>query len=380
MLANVILVNPTDPDLARMAAAADLNVVGTWPTAGLARLEPWQGPSPELVLVDVRAATGLPADLEEFKRRHPSTVVIVIASSLSVDLMRAAMRIGVAECLAEPFTVDDLRAAVIRPMGGKNGLTSQAKVFAFAGGKCGGLGTTTIAVNVAAALSAGEDPSVVFVDLHTQDGGDAALAFGVEPRYTVIDALNNLHRLDGPFLRGLAVHAACGVDVIAAPMQPPAQPPTAAAVHTLLRWLAMHYRYVVIDMPRLSLEVLDALEPMTIATLVVTQELSALHSGTAIAALLRQRYSKSRVHVVINRYSSSAEIRREDVERMLGLPVAAVLPSDYASALVAANIGQPLVTNRRNRLGKALALLADRLDHDSRVLPGVQSDHSEVPS
>lgn len=359
MLANVTLVAPADADLARIASAADLNVVETWTIADLPATRP--GPSPELLLLDLRALRELPGELEAFKRRHPTTAVILVAPKLEVGLLRDAMRMGVSECVVMPVTPSELRTAVMRVIDNDASVAAHAKVFAFVGAK-GGAGATTVAANVAAALAAGPNPSVVFVDLHTQDLGDAAVYFGVEPRFSVIDAIENVRRLDGAFLRGLAARAACNVDVLAAPATPPPHPPTAAAVHALLHWLVMQYRFVVIDMPRLSLDVLDAMEPVTVASVVVTQELAAVRRGTVIATLLRQRYGRDRVNVVLNRYDARAEIGRDDVERAIGLRVDDVLPSDPGATLAAANRGEPLVAEQRNRLARALVALARRLD------------------
>lgn len=361
MLANAILVTPKDAELARVASAADLHIVATWSIADLAAPETQrQGALPELLLFDVRGQSGLPRELDTYTRRHPDTAVIVVASRLDVDLLRDAMRMGVGECVAEPITSAELRAAVTRVVDADASSVSYGKVFAFTAAK-GGSGATTVAVNVAAALAAGPDPSVVFLDLHTQEPGNAALCFGVEPRYSVIDAIDNLSRLDAAFMRGLVTRAASNVDVIAAPAEPPAHPPAPAAIHALLHWLVTQYRYVVIDMPRLGADALDAVEPMTMATVVLTQELAAVRGGVSMVSLLRQRYSRHRVSVVINRYDSRADIAREDIERLLGLPVSAMLPSDYPATVSAANAGQPLITDRRNKLSKALVALSESL-------------------
>lgn len=362
MVTNIIIVNSPDREVADLAASSGLQVAGTWTLAELAHRTQQAGSPPELLLVDIRSLSGVPREIEAFKHRHPTTSVMVIARKLDVDLMRDAMRMGVGECLAEPVTAPDLRSAVDRMLGDNTG-GAVAKVFAFWGAK-GGVGTTTLAVNVAAALAAApEHPAVMLLDLHTQGPGDAALFFGIEPRYSIIDALDNLHRLDGAFVRGLVTRAACGVDVIPAAVQAQATPPAAHAVHTLLRWLVRHYDFVVLDMPHLGVgaNLLDSIEQVTVATLIVTQELTTIRRGTPMALMLRNRYGKARVNLVVNRYDSRAEIAREDFERVLGLPVAAMLPSDYSVALVAANSGQPIVTSRHSKLSGALVALAERL-------------------
>ena len=78
---------------------------------------------------------------------------------------------------------------------------SPGQVVAFVGGK-GGVGTTTLAVNVATVLARGGASSTLLIDLHVAYG-DAALFVGAEPRFSVADALENIQRLDDTFLRTL---------------------------------------------------------------------------------------------------------------------------------------------------------------------------------
>ena len=78
----------------------------------------------------------------------------------------------------------------------------------------GGVGTTTVAVNVATALAKLEPKSTLFIDLHVANG-DAAVFLGAEPRFSIVDALENTHRLDEAFFRNLIAHAKCGVDLLA---------------------------------------------------------------------------------------------------------------------------------------------------------------------
>src|SRR5437867_9173466 len=109
--------------------------------------------------------------------------------------MLEAMRAGVTECIPEPLTQGALETAVGRVMVQRTAPV-EGRVFAVVGAK-GGVGATTIAVNFAEAIArvAGE---TLLVDLNVATG-DAAVFLGVDPRFTVIDALENTQRLDENF-------------------------------------------------------------------------------------------------------------------------------------------------------------------------------------
>src|SRR5262249_59307217 len=94
------------------------------------------------------------------------------------------------------------------------------ELYAVLGAK-GGVGATTVAVNVATAL-ASTKKSTLLIDLHS-GGGDAALFLGAEPRFSVLDALENTHRLHAALLKGLVVKTTAG------PYPPPPPRPAWAA-------------------------------------------------------------------------------------------------------------------------------------------------------
>jgi len=162
-------------------------------------------------VVDIRGERQLPAGLASFRKQNSGTGIVLIASSLDPHMMLEAMRAGVTECLQEPITPQSLDQAVRRVL--VDAVPEQlGRVVAFIGAK-GGVGTTTLAVNTATSLARSASGDVLLVDLHT-GSGDAALFVGAEPRFTVVDVLENVHRLDDAFFRGIVEKTKVGAEFL----------------------------------------------------------------------------------------------------------------------------------------------------------------------
>lgn len=357
MSIRLVIVESADQHLSALARAAGFVSTATLPMGDLALAD--RHGAPEVLIVDLRGESGFPDAVATLKRRHPLMGIVMVASELNPAVMLEAMRAGVNELVTE-ISAAELKAAVTRVVGRAAPMAATGRVLGFVGAK-GGVGTTTLAVNVAAALAQEHPGQVLMVDLHVAAHGDVGLLFGVEPRFSVADALDNIHRLDEAFLKTLVVKSKNGPDVLASPERPSLRPPDAEQVRTLIERVAAHYAFVVLDVPRTDLGIIDALEPITAMTLVVNQELPTVRRAAQVAALLRQRYGKERVAAVVSRYDSRADIGQDDIERVVGLPVWAILPSDYRKAIAAANIGRPLVSDNHSRLAGAVLKLAHRL-------------------
>jgi pilus assembly protein CpaE len=256
----------------------------------------------------------------------------------------------VTEFLTAPVSAQDLQAAITR-VTAATAPTASGEVFAFLGAK-GGVGTTTVATNVATALAQLGNGSTLLIDLHLAYG-DAAVYLGTEPRFSVVDALENVHRLDKAFLGGLVGHAKAGLSLLASSDRSTSTPVDATTVRMLIEAASRHYRYVVLDVPRSDVA-LDALEPASRIVIVANQELATVRAATRLSATLRQRYGKDRLAVVVSRFDHQSEIAPDDVERVLGSPVAHTFPSNYRIALEALNSGRPVVLDNHNKLAAAL--------------------------
>lgn len=313
----------------------------------------------DVVVLDLRDRSAVPASIAVLKRNHPAIGIVIIASSLDPVLMLEAMRAGVTEFVTEPITPAELIAAVGR-VGAVQAARDPGQVVAFLGGK-GGVGTTTLAVNVATAFARSAGSSALLIDLHVSSG-DAALFVGAEPRFSVVDALENIQRLDDTFLRTLVGRTNVGLDLLASSERPMAGPVDIRAVRSLIDCAARNYSQVVLDVPRSDPTMLDALELVTNIVVVANQELSTLRGASRMAAALRQRYGKDRVSVVVSRYDHVAEIGKKEIERVMGGPVAQVFPSDYRLALNALNVGRPLVLDNHNKLAASFASFARGLN------------------
>lgn len=310
------------------------------------------------VMIDLRDKQQVPASLEPFCRQHPSVPVLLLLTSLEPVLMLQAMRAGVKECLQFPFTAEEFEAALTR-LASSRASEPEGDVFAFLGAK-GGVGTTTAAVNVATDLALLRSGTVLLIDLHLAYG-DAAIYLGAEPKFSIADALENIHRLDGAFLKSLCAKTKAGPELLASPDRNLALPVDAGRVRTLVESAARYYRYVVLDLCRTDPAVLDGLDSAKKILVVANQELATVRAASRMAVTLNQRYGKDRVELAVSRYDPNAGILQSDIERVVGSQIRHLLPSDYRVALEALNTGRPLALSNQSRLAGSLKTLAHEL-------------------
>jgi pilus assembly protein CpaE len=361
----MVLVSSRDRQLEEMLRSVVTHVAAAADLSGIAMLKPAERPN--VIVLDTRAKAGIPAELAAVRRALPDAGVIVVASTLDPAMMLEAMRAGVNEFLTDPVSLEDVRNAVGR-VSALQPAPHQGKVFAFIGAK-GGVGTTTVAVNVATALAQSRVGRVLFIDRHPAYG-DAALFFGAEPKFSVLDALENTHRLDAAYLKGLVVRTKSGLDLLASSDRSTVASPDAQRVGALLDFVARHYTHIVLDVPRSDSAALDALDGTSNIVIVANQELSTVRGAARIVSTLRQRYGKERVQVVVSRYDAAAAFGQEDIERVTGGAIGHVFPSNYRQAVEALNKGCPLVVENHNKLAGAIVGFA-------RALAGITPKASE---
>lgn len=313
---------------------------------------------PPVLIVDLRGDGKIPEGLTHLKRQHPATGVLLVAAQLDPLLMLEAMRAGVNEFVTAPVAVPELQAAVKRLIGNLTTL-NRGEVYAFVGAK-GGVGATTVAVNTATSLAKLSPDASLMIDLNATCG-DAAVFLGAEPRFSVMDALENVGRLDAAFFKGLVVRTKGGLDLLGAAARPVSLNFDSSRIRTLLDFASQTYQYTVLDVPRSDSSALDSLELATKIVVVVNQELATVRNASRTAAALKQRYGQARLSMVLARTDRRAEIGIEDVEKTVGLEISHTIPNDYRLALQAMNKGRPIVLDGGNELATAFKAFARAL-------------------
>jgi pilus assembly protein CpaE len=354
----VALIGSRDRQLDEILRAAGMKVAALEIDALPAMANP-SAQQPDVIVLDLRTDSRIPASLSAIRRQHPTTGIVIAASALDPALMLQAMRAGVNELVSDPITQLDLEQAITRVVAQRH-TTETGKLFGFVGAK-GGVGTTTVAVNVAAILGA-HSPGhpALLMDLH-QAGGDAAVFLSAEPRFSFADALDNTHRLDSTFFHGLVAHAGPELDLLASPERALAGQADAAKIRTIIEFAGSAYKHTVLDLPRSDAAVLDALDMLNAIVIVVNQELATVKSAGRLAAALRQRYGREKILIVVSRSDRQADIGHADVERAVGGEIAHTFPSDYRVALQALNKGRPLAFENHSDLSGSLKRFAFQL-------------------
>jgi pilus assembly protein CpaE len=349
---HVTLVGSQDRQIEEMLRIAGIDAVRA--TADAAASNP-----ADVVVFDVRGQDGLPSVVTAIKRQHPDVSVVIVASKLEPALLLDAMRAGVSEVVAEPIDHEEL-ARVVQRVAGNRVHTEPGRVYGFIGAK-GGVGTTTIAVNVATSLGSVIKPERALMIELQNAAGDATLFTGAEPRFSIVDALENTHRLDQVFFRNLVTQIAASTDLLASPDRAPASGLDVQRIKQVIAFASTVYKHTVIDLARSDRSILEALDQLNSIYLVANQELATVKSASRMAAMLRDRYGRDKIALVLSRSDRDADISQSDVEKAAGCSVVHTFPSNYRVALQALNKGRPVALDNHNDLSASFRRFAHHL-------------------
>jgi pilus assembly protein CpaE len=211
-------------------------------------------------------------------------------------------------------------------------------------GAKGGVGKTTLAVNLAVALGQESKQRVALVDLDTQLG-DVGVMLDAVPEHSIVDAAQMVDRLEPHLIQTLMREDPHGIHVLAGPMRPQeGEFISAHHVAKIVEVMASTYDYVVIDTaPQFTDTVLPALEAATMLLLVTTPDVAALkNTKLALNVLKSCNNTTDKVKLVVTNAYADDGASQKDIETALEYPVFWVLPHDNAVA-AAGKAGKPVV-------------------------------------
>lgn len=317
---------------------------------------------PDVFIIDIRtdASSGM-ATIERLRAAHGAVAIFAVAATAEPDLILQAMRAGANEFFpwtgsgVARSTEESFQGAVRKTAARRDAANAGARqpcvTHVFLGAK-GGAGTTTVAVNCAVELARLTKRPTAIVDLKPCLG-EVALFLGVRPRFTVLDALENLHRLDRDFLRELMSRHKSGLDILAGSEQfdrPGAH--DAGAVEELLRVLGKQYDYVVIDAGNLiNACAVAALYAADTVFLVANPDVPSIRNAQRLVDRVRQLGAGSeRIKVLLNRTTDQHLIAPKQIETALGYGIHHSFSSDYRAVSTALNSGVPLTLTNHSEI------------------------------
>lgn len=298
-----------------------------------------------IVVLDGDLAAGL-AMIDTLGRRRRGTRLVAVSPDDDPDIMVRTLRAGADEHLALPLSQHDLLKVCLKVAEAGRDDGDGGELWVVYGPK-GGVGATTLVVNLAIALR-GADRDVALVDLDVY-AGDAAFFLNVEPVHTLHDVLASYNRLDATLVQGAMKRHPSGVAILASPGAgrggPPLEPSAEQTIGILELVTAMHELTLVNTAGIPSAATRAALGAADRVLLVTDLTVAALRACARTIDWLADEGVEvtTAVDVIVNRYDPRAtDVSVADVTRMLPSPVRAMLPCDDAAARSAANAGRPL--------------------------------------
>jgi pilus assembly protein CpaE len=307
---------------------------------------PREGAAPDVIIVDVRGNTSASiAGIEKLRAASPSAGIFVVAGTPDPDVIVRSMRAGANEFFTWPPPEGDLQEAIRRASARRQSSSSkpQSTTMVFFGAK-GGAGTTTLAVNCAVEVARLSRRPTVIVDL--KPGlGEVTLFLGVRSRYTLIDALDNLHRLDAEFLKELVIKHKSGLEVLSgSDLFDRPGPADAAALEEVFRLLSRQYEYIVVDAgSQITACSVTSMYTADTICFVANPDVPSVRNAQRLLDRIGQLGScRERVRLLLNRAAEPYPIPPTQIESTLGHPIHHTFMSDYKTVSTALNSGVPL--------------------------------------
>jgi len=329
---------------------------------------------PALVLVEMTSEVRLLASFaEELAVVSPETAVAAVFAPniFGPDVSESAIiieaiRAGVQDFLRRPISSNDLEQLIARLIRRTASVSrSLGKTTFFLGNK-GGVGKSTVAVNVGCGLARRHPDRVLLIDASLQMGVCAAM-LDLKPATTMTDAYLERDRLDETLLRQLATPHSSGLHLLAAPVDAVDAAYIDDEVMSRIITLARRtYEYVIVDSFPLIDRVMMAVLDLSDRTYIVLESVvPTLIGGRKLLRLLGDLgVPPERLRVILNRYINFAgNLKPADVARLLDRRVDHVVPYRQG-VVISANLGSPFIlrTSRFFGFGRALTRLVDEIE------------------
>lgn len=317
----------------------------------------------EVVIVDIPLHDALRAirTIELIRTTTQQIAIFANGEMAQPANIVASMRSGAGEYLDNSAGHEVLLEALTRFSSSRTralGGSGKARVFTFLSAK-GGAGCTTAAVNTAVALQKSHG-DVVLVDFAPI--GHAALHLNLRPQFGVLDALQNLHRMDVSLLDGLMTPSKDGLHLLAGPQQPYPTEPTPGELARLFDLLVSHYRFVIVDASSRLDPTTRLLSDLSNAVLVVAQtDVVSLWCAGRIHTFLEEGTGRDRVRMILNRYKKIPGFGDEDVQQVTQCKVLWKVPNAFQAVSPSIDHGTPVVLQEGPEISRSYRALAAAL-------------------
>ncbi len=364
----------------------DIDVIGEAGQAG-ELLEMMPTANPEILILDENLAEAdslsLAADL---KLRYPPIQVILIAEQEDLKLFKRAMQSGVRQIILRSVEAGELLGSVkdiaegyrrsvenLREQSepgkdsaapGKAQPQLKASQIITVFGNKGGIGKSLIACNLAVAAATRYKDQVALVDLDLQFG-DISLMMNINPRKTIAELMQESGELTADLVDEY-FYERSGVKVLAAPHKPElGELVTSFGAETVLKLCRKMYTYTFLDTPTfLDDTTLTALEMSDVVLLLISLDIPTIKNIKKGIDVLDSLKLLPRTKLILNRSSSlSVGLEPQDVEQVLGMKIAASIPSDFKMTVSSINRGMPFYNmSPKAPISRSIVELFDLID------------------
>ena len=332
-----------------------------------------QQSQPDLALVSMDADPDAAMSLiTTLAAENPTLGVLAVSSRTDGPFILQTLRSGAREFLTQPLVLEELLTALQRVRSQSissheilgPGARADSMVLAIAGSR-GGVGCTSVAVNLGCLLASEPENNVVLIDLDLALG-DADVALDLMPSYTLADVAMNIDRLDMTFLRGSLVKHSTGLSLLPHPVQLEDMGMIQQEhLERVLGLLRATYTHVILDLSK-SFQPTDfaAMKAADLILLIAQLDLTSVRNSVRLMMSMNSVEGMSeKVRIVLNRVGSSdEEITLKKAEETIGQPIFWELPNDSKAMLASRNAGIPVVEHMgRSKVANSFCGLCDAL-------------------
>jgi pilus assembly protein CpaE len=272
--------------------------------------------------------------------------LLVIASIPNNQLMRLSMQAGARDFFSEPFDKEELHKALNRIIFDlQRGQSRQGMLTTIINAK-GGSGGSFIACNLAHIASTVTDSSVVLLDFDLQFGSQS-LNLDLRPEHTIIEALNDVDKLDFDAIDGYMTRHRSGLRLLSTVHEQIVLPHEVSVdnLDKLLTLAISNYDRIFVDLPRqidpLSITVLERSDQIAV---VIQQSLAHMRDAKRLTRILKSEMgiSEKNIIVVVNRFDPNSTLQIKDIQSTLECSEVFTIPNDFEKVGQSINLGIPL--------------------------------------